>query len=198
MGIIERIKGNPFEKLKREELTAERIRLERNEKLKIAEVTKLSNHKKELFNKGFQVSDAERRAMARQMQQLDQKMKLDNIQLKRISDQICVVDNLMFIHENKRMLERMGLMSRLLKIPKSKLDELLAQVNVKDQITAGGLEELLTTMQAEYGLLAEAEDDKETAKLMDIWATTDVAEADEVFEKWDRAKQSKEKEFEVG
>ena len=40
MGIIDRIKGNPFEKLKKDDLTAERIRLEREEKLKIAEVEK--------------------------------------------------------------------------------------------------------------------------------------------------------------
>lgn len=197
MGIIDRIKGNPFERLKREDLTAERIRLERSEKLKIADVTRLSNQKKELFNKGFQVSEAERRAMARQMQQLDQKMKLDNIQLKRTSDQIRVVDNLIFIHENKKTLDRMGLMKRLLRIPKSKLDEFLAQVNVKDQITAGKINELLITMQTEYGLLEEVEDDKETAKLMEIWATSDVAEADEVYKKWDKEKAAREKEAEL-
>jgi len=197
MGIIDRIKGNPFEKLKKDDLTAERIRLERDEKLKIAEVEKLSNRKRELFNKGFQASEAERRAFARQIQQLDQKIKLDNIQLKRTSDQICVVDNLIFIHGNKEVLERKGLMRNLLKMPKSKLDEFLSKVNVKDQITAGNINELLATMQAEYGLLAEAEDDKETAKLMDIWSTSDIGEADEAYSTWDKEKAAKEKEAEL-
>jgi len=197
MGIIDRIKGNPFEKLKRDDLTGERIRLERDEKLKIGEVTKLSNQKKELFNKGFQASEAERRAMARQIQQLDQKIKLDNIQLKRTSDQIRVVDNLIFIHDNKQMLERQGLMSNLLKMPKSKLDDFLGKVNVKDQISAGKLDALLNTMQAEYGLLAEVEDDKDTAALMDIWSTSDVAQADEVFQQWDKEKAAKDKEMEL-
>ena len=197
MGIIDRIKGNPFEKLKKDDLTGERIRLERDEKLKIGEVTKLSNQKKDLFNKGFQASEAERRAMARQIQQLDQKIKLDNIQLKRTSDQIRVVDNLIFIHDNKQMLERQGLMSNLLKMSKSKLDDFLAKVNVKDQISAGKLDALLTAMQAEYGLLAEVEDDKETTTLMDIWSTSDVAQADEVFQQWDKEKAAKEKEAEL-
>jgi len=197
MGIIDRIKGNPFEKLKKDDLTAERIRLERDEKLKIGEVTKLSNQKKEFFNKGFQASEAERRAIARQIQQLDQKIKLDNIQLKRTSDQIRVVDNLIFIHDNKQMLERHGLMSNLLKMPKSKLDDFLARVNVKDQISAGKLDALLTTMQAEYGLLAEVEDDKETSALMDIWSTSDITQADEVYQKWDKEKAAKEKEVEL-
>jgi len=197
MGIIDRIKGNPFEKLKKDDLTAERIRLERDEKLKAGEVTKLSNRKKDLFDKGFQVSEAERRSIARQIQQLDQKIKLDSIQLKRTSDQIRVVDNLIFIHDNKQMLERKGLMANLLKMPKSKLDDFLSRVNVKDQISADKLDALLTTMQAEYGLLSDVEDDKETSALMDIWSTSDIAQADEVYQQWDKDKAAKEKEVEL-
>jgi len=194
MGILDRIRGNPFEKLKRDDLTAERIRLEREEKLKIAEVEKLSAQKKELFNKGFEASEGERRALARQIQQLDQKIKLDNIHLKKISDQIRVVDNMIFIHENKQMLEKAGLMNRIMKMPKSKLDEFLAQVNIKDQVTTGNVQSILATMEAEYGLLGEVEDDKETKKLMDLWSTSDVTEADEVYKKWDKEKAAKEKE----
>jgi hypothetical protein len=192
MGIIDRVRGNPFEKLKKDDLTAERIRLERSEKLRIAEVERLSAQKKSLFNKGFQVSEGEKRALARQIQQLDRKIKLDNIDLKKTSDQIRVVDNLIFIHENKEMLERKGVMSSLLKIPKSKLDEFLSQVNVKDQITTGNVEGILRTMEAEYGLLVEVEDDEETRKLMDIWATSEIAESDEVYKKWDKEKAARE------
>jgi hypothetical protein len=197
MGIIDRIKGNPFEKLKKDDLTAERIRLERDEKLKIAEVEKLSTRKKELFNKGFQASEAERRTMARQIQQIDQKVKLDSIQLKRTSDQIRVVDNMIFIHDNKQALERQGLMKNLLKMPKSKLDEFLAKVNVKDQVASGQLDAILATMQAEYGLVGEIEDDKETASLMDIWSTSDISQADEAYQSWDKEKAAKEKELDL-
>jgi hypothetical protein len=197
MGIIDKIKGNPFEKLKKDDLTAERIRLERDERLKIAEVEKLSTQKKELFNKGFQSSEAERRTMARQIQQLDQKIKLDSIQLKRTSDQIRVVDNLIFIHDNKQAMERKGLMKNLLKMPKSKLDELLSKVNVKDMVAQEKYGELLATMQADYGLLGDVEDDKETAKLMDIWSTSDVTQADEVYQSWDKEKAANEKELEL-
>jgi hypothetical protein len=192
MGIIDRIKGNPFEKLKKDDLTAERIRLERTEKLKIAEVERLATQKKNIFNKGFDASEAERRTFARQIQQLDQKMKLENINLKKISDQIRVVDNLVFIHDNKAMLENKGLMSKLVKMPKSKLDDFLARVNVKDQIRTGNIDAVLRTMEAEYGLLGEVADDNETKKLMDIWSTSEVAEADEVFKKWDKDKAVKE------
>jgi hypothetical protein len=193
MSIIDGIKGNPFEKLKKDDLIAERIRLEREEKLRIVDVEKLSAEKKELFDKGFKATEGERRSLARQIQQLDQKVKLDNIYLKKVSDQLRVVDNLNFIHDNKQMLEKAGLMSKVLKMPKSKLDEFLAKVNIKDQITTGNIDSILNTMEAEYGLMSEPTEDKETAKLMDVWSTNDVAQSDEVFEKWDKEKAAKDK-----
>jgi hypothetical protein len=194
MSIIDRIKGNPFEKIKKDEITAERIRLERDEKLKIGEVERLSAEKKDLFDKGFQASDGEKRVLARKIQQLDQKIKLDNIQLKKTSDDIRVVDNLLFIQENKKMLEQSGLMNKVIKMPKSKLDEFLAKVNMQDTLRTGNVDSLLRTMQDEYGLMDETADDKETAKLMDIWSTNDVSQSAEVLEKWDKEKSAKDKE----
>lgn len=192
MGILEAIKGNPFEKLKTGELDTERITLERDEKLKIAAVEKLSQQKKVLFNKGFDATDAERRSLARKMEQFDQKIKLNNIQLKKISDQLRVVDNLTFIQENREFFERKGLMSKLGKMDKSKLNEFLAKTNLNDQKMSGNLDGILTTMQGEFGLLGEIEDDKSTKDLMDIWSTSDVSEADDVFQKWDKEKSENE------
>lgn len=194
MEILDRMKGNPFEKLKKDDLETERIKQEREEKLRIAEVEKLSQKKKDLFNKGFNATDAERRALARQMEQLDQNIKLKNIQLKKISDQIRVVDNLIFIHDNKQMFEKGGLMPKLAKMDKSKLDEFLARVNLGEQKMSGNLENFLSTMQAEYGLTGEMEDDKATKELMDIWSTSDISEADDVFQKWDKEKADTDKD----
>jgi len=194
MGILDRMKGNPFEKLKKDDLETERIKQEREEKLRIAEVEKLSQKKKDLFNNGFNATDAERRALARQMEQLDQNIKLKNIQLKKISDQIRVVDNLIFIHDNKQMFEKGGLMPKLAKMDKSKLDEFLARVNLGEQKMSGNLENFLSTMQAEYGLAGEIEDDKATKDLMDIWSTSDISESDDVFQKWDKEKAETEED----
>lgn len=194
MSILDKIKGNPFEKLKKDDMTEERIRLERDEKLKIGEVDRLSTEKKDLFNKGFQAGDAEKRALARKIQQLDQKIKLDNIHLRKVSDDIRVVDNLIFIHDNKKMLETNGLMNKVIKMPKSKLDQFLGKVNMKDSLRTGNIESLLHTMEDEYGLMDETPDDKETAKLMDIWSTNDAAQSDEVFDKLEKEKADKDKE----
>lgn len=194
MGILDRMRGNPFEKLKKDDLETERIKQEREEKLRIAEVEKLSLKKKNLFDKGFTATDAERRALARQMEQHDQNIKLKNIQLKKISDQIRVVDNLLFIHDNKQMFEKGGLMKDLADMDKSKLDEFLARANLAEQKMSGNLEGFLSTMQAEYGLAGEIEDDKATKDLMDIWSTSDISESDDVFQKWDKEKAETEED----
>ncbi|MFA4957491.1 MAG: hypothetical protein WC556_11035 [Candidatus Methanoperedens sp.] len=193
MGILDRIRGNPFEKLKKDELSAERIQQERQEKLKLAEVERLSSQKKELFDKGFNASEGERRAIARQVLQLDQKIKLDNIHLKKISDNIRLVDNMIFINDNKKMLESQGLIPKLAKMPKTKLDEFLTKVNLKDQMMSGNIQEILNTTGSDIGIIGDVKDDKETIELMDIWSKSDVTEADDVFKKWDKKKAANEK-----
>ena len=79
-------------------------------------------------------------------------------------------------------------MPKLAKMDKSKLDEFLARVNLGEQKMSGNLENFLSTMQAEYGLAGEMEDDKATKDLMDIWSTSDISESDDVFQKWDKEK----------
>ena len=84
-------------------------------------------------------------------------------------------------------------MSKVVKMPKTKLDEFLAKVNLQDTMRTGNIDVLLRTMEDEYGLTDEVADDKET-KLMDIWSTSDLTKSSEVFEKWDKEKSAKEKE----
>ena len=196
MSIIDRIRGNPFKNLKIDELTAEKIRLERDEKLKNAEVKKHSKTKKELFGEGFGATEGEKRSLARQMKTLDHKIKLDNIILKRTSDEIKVVDNLIFIHENKQMLERDGLMKKLLKIPQSALDEVLAEIDIKDKMTGGKIDKILDTMISNYDLMDEIKNDKDTEELMKYWDTI-PENTDVVFERYER-EHSKETDEEFG
>ncbi len=195
MGIFDRIRGgNPFEKVKKDELQEEMIKLEREEKLKIAELNKLSQQKKEKFNRGFESSEAERRSLAREIQGLDHRMRLANVRLKKISDQIRVLDNMVFIKENEDTLKDTGVMSQLVKMPKSDLDRFLAKVNVEDKMRDGNIQGLISTMESEYGLLGEPVEDKGTEELVDLWKKSDMAEADEVYESWEKKEAKKAKE----
>lgn len=142
---------SPLERLKKGELTAERIRQEREEKLKIAEIERLSDHRKKFFDKILSVSEGERITLEVQIQQLDKKIKLNNTHLEEIREHIHIIDNLIFIHDNKKALDNEGIMPRLAKLPKSKLDKFLGKVNLKDQTMTDSILQMLTTMETEYG-----------------------------------------------
>lgn len=115
MGILDRIdridptfpKGL-LESLRIEDVKAERLRLEREEKQKIAECDNLSAQYKELIKKGSDGGETERRIIARHMMRLEMKMRVLGLQLKRIAAKIAILDNGIFILENRSMLENRG------------------------------------------------------------------------------------------
>ena len=115
MGILDRIdridptfpKGL-LESLRIEDVKAERLRLEREEKQKIAECDNLSAQYKELIKKGSDGGETERRIIVRHMMRLEMKMRVLGLQLKRIAAKIAILDNGIFILENRSMLENRG------------------------------------------------------------------------------------------
>jgi hypothetical protein len=94
IGILDIVSNNLFEKLKKDALTVKRIRLEREEKLKIAEVEKLSQQIKLLHDNSNNVTQCEHWVLEGKIRELDNKIKMDNMHLEMINHQIRVVNNL--------------------------------------------------------------------------------------------------------
>lgn len=136
---------SPLERLKKDELTAERIQQEREERLKIAEIELLRENRKKCIDKCVNTNKGNRRSLEMQIQQLDKNIKLNNMHIEKIRDHIRIIDNLIFIHDNNKMLES-DVMSRLAKLPKGKLDKFLGKVNLKDQ---NNIQEVLATIEAD-------------------------------------------------
>jgi len=174
MGIIDRIKGNPLKlKLTRDELTAERIRLKAEEKRTISEVERLSAEKKDLFNSGFQSNDREKPTLVLQIQQLYRKVKLENIYLKKISDQINVVDNLIYLIDNN-MFDKFKDFTSIHVYPKPHPPTSVEQLkSIVDNFN-------------------ETPIDNETDELLNIWSTYNASQSEEAFDKWDRGKIAKD------
>jgi len=138
MSILDRIDGHLLEKLKTDELQVEKIRLERAEEFKISEMTKLSDRKKELFNQGFQASDAERRVLAGKIQAIDKKLKTQHLQLKDISGKIPLLNHLIFLVENRQVLEKKGLWEQIASMTKAELLDFITRVSRGEQRTRTG------------------------------------------------------------
>lgn len=192
MGIIGRIRGNPFDRLKLDQLGVEKIKLERRERLVIGDIRTLSGKQKLLLRSGFGKDISEQRVLARQIDQADKQVKLKNIQLKRLSEEIKVVDNFIFVQENREFLEDSGFMKVITKIPKNKLSEYLGQVNLKESLERDKVTGVLHTMESEFGLVGDVEDDTATSELLDMWNSEEPSSETDVFERWQSRRESTE------
>ena len=192
MGIIDRIRGNPFDRLKLDQLGVEKIKLERRERLVIGDIRTLSGKQKLLIKSGFGKDISEQRVLARQIDQADKQVKLKNIQLKRLSEEIKVVDNFIFVQENREFLEDSGFMKVITKIPKNKLSEYLGQINLKESLERDKVTGVLHTMESEFGLVGDVEDDTATSELLDMWNSEEPSSETDVFEQWQSRRESTE------
>ena len=192
MGIIDRIRGNPFDRLKLDQLGVEKIKLDRRERLVIGDIRTLSGKQKLLIKSGFGKDISEQRVLARQIDQADKQVKLKNIQLKRLSEEIKVVDNFIFVQENREFLEDSGFMKVITKIPKNKLSEYLGQINLKESLERDKVTGVLHTMESEFGLVGDVEDDTATSELLEMWNSEEPSSETDVFEQWQTRRESTE------
>lgn len=178
-------KCSPLEQINADELFTEKIRLEREGKLKTAEVEKLAEKKKELFQKGFNATKAEQRSLARKIKETDRDVKLKEKHLQTMNKQILAVNNMQFIHEQKKLLESSGVMSKLTNLPPTELNKFLSKINLQTKISENGIDIINDMFTAEFDLDGEMEDDSETQNLMNVWDSATEEEVDEVYSEWE-------------
>ena len=199
MGLMDKLlkNKNPLKNLNVKELEVEKIRLEREEKLKTADVTKLAQQKKQLFEKGFNVTKAEQRTVARKIKETDRKMKLAERHLRTISSQILAANNMIYIHEQKDILESTGIMSTISKMSQKDLNKVLGEVNIEQSVMEQGIDVINTMFDAEFGLEGEMAEEDETQNLMDVWASGTEEESEELFSTWDKKQDERDEELEL-
>lgn len=199
MGLMDKLlkNKNPLKNLNVKELEVEKIRLEREEKLKTADVTKLAQQKKQLFEKGFNVTKAEQRTVARKIKETDRKMKLAERHLRTISSQILAANNMIYIHEQKDILESTGIMSTISKMSQKDLNKVLGEVNIEQSVMEQGIDVINTMFDTEFGLEGEMAEEDETQNLMDVWASGTEEESEELFSTWDKKQDERDEELEL-
>lgn len=199
MGLMDKLlkNKNPLKNLNIKELEVEKIRLEREEKLKTADVTKQAQQKKQLFEKGFNVTKAEQRTIARKIKETDRKMKLAERHLRTISSQILAANNMIYINEQKDLLESTGIMSTISKMSQKDLNKVLGEVNIEQSVMEQGIDVVNTMFDTEFGLEGEMEEEDETKSLMDVWASGTEEESEELFSTWDKKQDEWDEELEL-
>ena len=127
--MLNRMTGTSLESLRIEDEKRERLKLEREEKQRIAELENLSAQEKELFKKGCAAtSEAEAKTLRGPLRQLEKEIRAVQLELKRITDEIRILNDLILIIENRSMLENAALWSKVIELPESKLRRLAVEL----------------------------------------------------------------------
>jgi hypothetical protein len=160
MAIIDTLKGKlkgkkSLDKVTRDELRVEKIRLDQGQAKYIQRVDSLEREKKDLLQKGMN-EPAQRKQViiARKIKELDSQGKHYDRQLQAISHQARVVNGLLMIKDELGVMakESSSLISKL------SLDDLAGYVEkatIQGEFQQERLKEVLTTLEEGRGLLGE-------------------------------------------
>ena len=170
-GLLKKFTGKrSIEKVSRDELMMEKIRLDQLEAKHIQRVEKLEKEKEELFRRGVsEGSQRKQTIIARRIKELDSQAKNLDRQLRAISHQVRVVNGLLMIKNEIATMskETQSLVSRL---PLEELASYVERATVQGEFREERLRDIVGTLEEGRGVLAEPlgaedEDVQEIVKL---------------------------------
>lgn len=168
--IKDRFQGKKnIEKLGKDEIRIEKIRLDQEEKKLIQRVETLENEKKKLFDEGVKEgSERKQLILARKIKEIDSQADHYDRQLRSIAHQIRIMNGLMMIKEQiGSSPERKALVE---KIPIEKLALFVEKATVKGEFAQEQLQDIMRTVEEGGDVMAamdrgEEEDVKQIVKI---------------------------------
>lgn len=118
MSFLEKIKGNPLDKMKIRELRSEEIRLKNRVEQIRKEIDKNEKEKKKLFGKGIGADPIKKKMLAQDMKGLDMEAKLKLKNFSTARRQLMFTQNLLIIKNYEKDLKNTEVWKRSRPFPK--------------------------------------------------------------------------------
>jgi len=177
MGLLDRIRGNPIDKIKLRELREEGLRL-KNELDRIRKnIERIEKEKKTKFEEGIGADMLKKKMLAQQIKQLDMQAKLELKSFVIAQKQYTFVKNLEIIKQYEKKLREVGIWKKITSIDPEKLRDVLIRVNLDGKDFEDVLNELNRTFEMEIAEFEKTEDEVEK-ELMEAWAKVEAGEMD--------------------
>lgn len=177
MGLLDRIRGNPIDKIKLRELREEGLRL-KNELDRIRKnIERIEKEKKTKFEEGIGADMLKKKMLAQQIKQLDMQAKLELKSFVIAQKQYTFVKNLEIIKQYEKKLREVGMWKKITSIDPEKLRDVLIRVNLDGKDFEDVLNELNRTFEMEIAEFEKTEDEVEK-ELMEAWAKVEAGEMD--------------------
>ncbi|WP_297092402.1 chromosome assembly protein [Thermococcus sp.] len=198
MGIFDRFRKNPIEKLSLRELQEEEIRLRNRLERTKKEIKRIEKKKKQLFQEGIGADVLKKKMLAQEIKSLDMEQKLRLRDFTTAQKQYTFVKNLIVVKKYEKELRKIGLWDKLSKVEPEQLESVLVKVSLDGREFDEMVENLNRVFEMDIAEFEGTEDQTER-ELMEAWARVETGEADveEVTEKIASPKLEKDAEEEL-
>ena len=168
MGIIDKIRGNPIEKMSTNDIMGEEIRLKNQIERIRKDINRVEKEKKKKFQEGIGADLIKKKMLAQEIKQLDMEGKLKMRNFTTLHKQYTFITNLHTIKKHEKQLKNTPIWEKLSKVKPSQLESVLIKSNLEGKTfeeMVDGLNRVFEMEVAEY----ETMEDEEEQKMMDLW-----------------------------
>ncbi|WP_148882253.1 chromosome assembly protein [Thermococcus aciditolerans] len=177
MGILDRFRKNPIEKLSLRELQEEEIRLRNRLERTKKEIERIEKKKKQLFQEGIGADVLKKKMLAQEIKSLDMEQKLRLRDFTTAQKQYTFVKNLIVVKKYEKELRKIGLWDKLSKVEPEQLESVLVKVTLDGREFDEMVESLNRVFEMDIAEFEGTEDQTER-ELMEAWARVETGEAD--------------------
>jgi len=166
--VIDRIRGNPLDKLKVRELREEDIRLKNQCERLRKEIDDCEKDKKKKFREGIGADLFKKKMLFQEMQALDTEAKLRLKRFTTSNHQLRFIKNLLIVKNYERQLKENGTWRKLTSLPQEKLESFLIRISLDGK----EFDEVLNELNKPFEMdVADIDSDvsEEEKKVLDSW-----------------------------
>ena len=166
--VIDRIRGNPLDKLKMRELREEEIRLKNQCERLRKEIDDCEKDKKKKFREGIGADLFKKKMLFQEMQALDTEAKLRLKRFTTSNHQLRFIKNLLIVKNYENQLKENGTWRKLTSLPQEKLESFLIRISLDGK----EFDEVLNELNKPFEMdVADIDNDvsEEEKKVLDSW-----------------------------
>ncbi len=168
-GQTEPIKAKNLKDIGLDDLRREKIRLEQEERKMLDRIKKLEGKKRALFEQGTRdISDRERRVLARKIKDLDVEANNLDRMLQAFSKQMRIVTGLTQVKERARVMESSGLSSVLSDIDLQELIVYIDKASVDGEFQISKLDDLLGALEEADSLAPQMTEEQDVLDIVEM------------------------------
>ena len=168
MGVFDKLRGNPIEKMKIDDLREEEIRLKNQIERIRKDIHHLEKEKKKKFQEGIGGDLIKKKMLAQEIKQIDMEGKLKMRTFTILHKQYTLLSNLLVIKKYEKQLKNTPIWEKMMKVKPEQLESTLIKVNLHGKTFDELLDDLNRVFEMEVAEYEEKEDEVER-KIMDLW-----------------------------